>query len=50
MDDALKQFKTYSKDDSTIIVQGNDGSILMKKGTDALIGQNLAYLYNDVES
>mmetsp|Transcript_11061 Transcript_11061/g.18501 ORF Transcript_11061/g.18501 Transcript_11061/m.18501 type:complete len:135 (+) Transcript_11061:674-1078(+) len=50
MEEALKQFNSYPKEDSTVILRGSDGSILKKKGTENLIGQNLAYLYNDSDN
>jgi hypothetical protein len=49
MDEALKQFESYPKEDSTVIIRGKDGQLVMKKGSENLIGQNLAYLYNDME-
>lgn len=50
MEDAQKEFNKYSADDSTIMVRGKDAQILQKKGNKAYYGQNLAYLYNDVEN
>lgn len=31
-------------------MRGSDGVILKKKGPEAFIGQDLAYVYNDFES
>lgn len=37
MDDAIKNFDSFPKNDSTIIVRGSDGKILKKKGTVSLV-------------
>ena len=50
IDDATKSFNSFAQNDSTILVRGNDGLIINKKGEDQFIQQNLAYLYNDYES
>jgi hypothetical protein len=46
----MTNYASYPEEDSTIIVRGSDGMILKKKGDEAYVGQNLAYLYNDFES
>lgn len=50
MDEAQKEFAKYSTDDSTIMIRGKDAKIIQKKGNQSYFGQNLAYLYNDVEN
>ena len=50
LDDALKNYNNYPKQDSSLIVRGNDGLILRKKGDEQYVAQSLAYLYNDFES
>ena len=50
MEDALKNYNSYSEKDSTMILRGSDGLILKKKGDEDYIGQSLAYLYNDSDS
>ena len=50
IEDATKSFNSFAQNDSTILVRGNDGLIIKKKGEDQYIQQNLAYLYNDYES
>ena len=49
MEEALKQFDQYPKEDATILMRSSDGQLLKKKGEENYIGQNLAYLYNDSE-
>jgi len=49
-EDAMKEFNKYPKEDTTILVQGNNMKILEQKGEDIYVGQNLAYLYNDPEN
>lgn len=36
--EAIKQYSQYPKQDATIIVQGSDGKIIMRKGDLAFIG------------
>ena len=50
MNEAVKEYEKYPKNDSTIIVRGSDGSIVKKKGEENFVNQNLAYLYNDNET
>lgn len=50
LEDATKSFNSFAQNDSTILVRGEDGLIMKKKGEDQFIAQNLAYLYNDYES
>lgn len=46
----MKEYNKYSKDDTTILVQGGNSKVLQQKGEDIYVGQNLAYLYNDLEN
>jgi hypothetical protein len=48
--DIEKEFAKYPKEDSTVIMRGSDSQILKKRGDDKYIAQNMAYIYNDVES
>ena len=50
LEEALKSYNGFPKDDATILVRGLDGLIIKNKGDDQFIQQNLAYLYNDFES
>lgn len=34
MDEAIKNFNNYPKDDATVMIRGIDGQFLMKKGDD----------------
>jgi len=50
MDEATKEFQKYPKEDATLIFRGSDAQILRKKGDEKYLGQDLAYIYNDMES
>lgn len=50
MNDAIKQFNNYPKNDSTILIRGSDSQVLKKKGEEKYVAQNLAYIYNDKDS
>jgi len=50
MNDAIKQFNNYPKNDSTILIRGSDSQVIKKKGEEKFVAQNLAYIYNDKDS
>lgn len=50
MNEAVKQFNNYPKNDSTILIRGADSQVLKKKGEEKFVAQNLAYIYNDKDS
>mgnify|MGYP006876919309 FL=1 len=45
-----KEFAKYPKEDATVILRGSDSQVLKKKGDEKYIAQDMAYIYNDVES
>ena len=50
MEDALKNYDSYSEKDATLLLRGSDGLLLKKKGNEDYVGQSLAYLYNDSDT